>query len=507
MQLNRRNFLFGSAAAATLAGCATNKIGARELKPGEVYNVVMIGVGIQGRGLLNGFLNKNKLVKVTGICDVDPIRVQDCVTKVNAKYGNVACKSYRDFRDVMIDPAVDAVCIATPDHWHAYISVEAMKHGKDVYCEKPMTYSIDEAKKVMAAQEKYGRIFQNGSMQRSWRVFRTAVAIVRGGGIGEVKYVDANYGRGGQKLGGPSHPIRFWDDPVNAATESAPNNDLGDWGWNMWLGPAKWRPYSDQLAPRGVNKFFPMFWRFDDDIGSGYNGDWGAHHLDIAQWGLDMDDSGPYKIIRSDEPYSTNLYHGGRRQFGMKMKFHSKKDGSDIELYHGPFGVWGTVFYGTNGIVAVNRGKIAVWHKTGLVRPTPEIRKALQDVSFKKDLIIAESVGKDYGTDANMKKDNRLDLALDKLEKYFKDEIKAADLYVSNDQIGNFCECMHSRKQTISPSQVGGRGATLCLLCNMSYVYDASFDWDPVKMEIVGANPKKISIKRDVYRDGWDIVV
>jgi len=106
-----------------------------------------------------------------------------------------------------------------------------------------------------------------------------------------------------------------------------------------------------------------------------------------------------------------------------------------------------------------------------------------------------------------MKKDNRLDLALDKLEKYFKDEIKAADLYVSNDQIGNFCECMHSRKQTISPSQVGGRGATLCLLCNMSYVYDASFDWDPVKMEIVGANPKKISIKRDVYRDGWDIVV
>ena len=509
MNLNRRNFLFGSAAAVTLAGCATSKMGVRALKPGEKRTVAMIGVGIQGRFLRNEFLNQ-KNVRVVAICDVDKTRREDSAAYVDKHYNDGSkCAAIADFRDVLKNPEIDAVCIATPDHWHAYISVEAMKHGKDVYCEKPLTFSIDESKKVIEAQAKYGRVFQTGSMQRSWRVFRTAASLVRGGVIGDVKYVDANYGQGGRKLGGPSHPVRFWDDPQNAAKEAEGFEKLGAWGWDMWLGPAKWRPYSNQLAPVGVNTFYPMFWRFDDDIGSGYNGDWGAHHLDIAQWGMDMDDSGPYKVIRSDEPYSTDLFHGGRRQFGMRMLFKSKKDGSDIELYHGPFGVWGTVFYGTKGIVAVNRGKIAVWvgFDATAQKPTEEIRKGLQDVTYMKDKIVAESVGKDYGTDAAVKKDNRLDAALDTLEKAYAAEIKKAGLYVSQNQIQNFCECVDSRKMTISPAQVGGRSCTLCLLCNMSYVYDTGFDWDPVKMEIVGSNPMGISIKRDVYRNGWKVEV
>ena len=509
MELNRRNFLFGSAAAMTLAGCSTAKVGVRELKPGEKRNVAMIGVGIQGRFLLTEFL-RQKNVRVVKICDCDKTRSDDSAATVDKYYKDGSkCASVTDFKDVFNDPTIDAVCIATPDHWHAYISVEAMKHGKDVYCEKPLTFSIDEAKKVIAAQKKYDRVFQTGSMQRSWDVFRVAASLVRGGVIGDVRYVDANYGRGGAKLGGPSHPVRFWDEPKNAAQEAEGYELLGEWGWNRWLGPAKWRPYSNQLAPKGVNKFYPMFWRFDDDIGSGYNGDWGAHHLDIAQWGIDMDDSGPYRVIRSDEPYSTDLFHGGRRQFGMRMLFKSKKDGSDIELYHGPFGVWGTVFYGTKGIVAVNRGKIAVWvgFDATAKKPDEEIRKGLQDVTYMKDKIVAESVGKDYGTDAAVKKDNRLEAALTLLKEKYAAEIAKANLYVSPNQIQNFCECVDSRKITISPAEVGGRSGVLCLLCNLSYQYDTGFDWDPVKMEIVGANPKRISIKRDVYRDGWDVVV
>ena len=394
------------------------------------------------------------------------------------------------------------VCIATPDHWHAYISVEAMKHGKDVYCEKPLTFTIDESKKVMTAQKKYGRIFQTGSMQRSWREFRAAVSLVRGGLIGDVMYVDANYGRGGQKLGGPSHPVRFWDEPKNAANESKPNPDVD---WKMWLGPAKYRPYSDQLAPRGVNHFYPMFWRFDDDLGSGYNGDWGAHHLDIAQWGLDADKSGPTKVICSSEPYSANLFHGGRRQFGMKMIF--KKSYGDVELYHGPFGVWGTVFYGTNGIVAVNRGKIAVWVGTGLVKPTAEIRKGIENLSFMPEKIVAQSVGKDYGTDAMAKKDNNLDGALAKIAKNYDEVIKKANLYYSENQVKNFCECVETRKETISPAEVGGRSCTLCLLCNMSYQYDTGFDWDPVKMDFANGTGTGISLKREGDCNGWEVVV
>ena len=508
MNINRRGFLFGSAAAATFAGSSTAAVGARELRPGEKRKVAMIGTGIQGRGLLSSFL-KQPNVRVVATCDVDRTRREHAAGMVDRHYKDGSrCAAVADFRDVLGNPDIDAVCIATPDHWHAYISVEAMKHGKDVYCEKPLTFSIDEAKKVMAAQKKYGRVFQTGSMQRSWREFRTSVALVRGGAIGDVRFVDANYGRGGAKLGGPSHPVRFFDVPENAAAESEGFDKLGEWGWDMWLGPAKWRPYSNQLAPVGVNKFYPMFWRFDDDIGSGYNGDWGAHHLDIAQWGLDMDDSGPYRIVRSDEPYSANPFHGGRRQFGMRMLFKSKKDSSDIELYHGPFGTWGTVFYGTNGIVAVNRGKIAVW--TGFdataARPNAEIRKGLQNVSYMKEHIVAESVGKDYGTDATVKKDARLDAVLDLLEKKYAAEIASASLYSSPNQVQNFCECVDSRKMTISPAEVGGRSCALCLLCNMSYVYDTGFDWDPVAMEIKN-NEKRISIRRDTYRNGWDVVV
>ena len=516
MKLNRRHFLLGSAAAATLAGCATGKTGVRALKPGEKRRVAMIGYGIQMRtALIPQFSGKSKYcaklrdtVKIVAVCDCDKTRAEAGAKQVNEIYGDSACKAVLDFRQVIADPTIDAVCIATPDHWHAYMCVEAMKHGKDVYCEKPLTFSPDEAKKVIEAQAKYGRVFQTGSMQRSWAEvseFRAACMIVRNGGIGTLKYVDANYGIGGKKLGGPSHPVRFFNDPANAAEESDGYEQLGAWGWNMWLGPARMRPYSDQLAPRGVNKFYPMFWRFDDDIGSGYNGDWGAHHLDIAQWGLDADKSGPYRIVPSSEPHSTNLFHGGRRQFGMKMLF--KKPYGDVELYHGPFGVWGTVFYGTDGVVAVNRGKIAVWKGTGPVKPTAEIRKQLENVSFMKDRLVAASVGKDYGTDATVKKDDRLASTLSLLEKTFSAEIAKAKLYVSPNQVQNFCECVETRKPTVSPAETGGRSCILCLLCNLSYQYDTGFDWDPEKMEFANGTGKGIPLARPGDCNGWKITV
>ena len=148
--INRRGFLFGSAAAAAFAGCSTAKAGARELKPGEKHTVAMIGTGIQGRFLREEFL-KQKNIRVVAICDVDKTRREDSAAAVDKHYNDGSkCATYADFRDVLKNPGIDAVCIATPDHWHAYISVEAMKHGKDVYCEKPLTFSIDESKKVIS---------------------------------------------------------------------------------------------------------------------------------------------------------------------------------------------------------------------------------------------------------------------------------------------------------------------------------------------------------------------
>ena len=496
MNINRRHFIFGSAAAMTLAGCSTSKVGARPLKPGEKRNLAMIGCGIQMRHLIKQFLDPKNgpNVRIVATCDCDKSRAKGCAEIVNKAYGNNNCRIVYDFQEIVRDPSIDMVCIATPDHWHAYIAGEAMKHGKDVYCEKPLTYSVQETKELMEAERKYGRVFQTGSMQRSWREFRVAVSLVRGGLIGNVKYVDANFGSLNDKCGGPSHPVRFWDDPNNAAKEGAPNSDID---WIRWLGPAKMRPYSDMLAPRGMHRFFPLFWRCDDDLASGYCGDWGAHHLDIAQWGLDMDKSGPYKVIRSDEPYSTNLIHGGRRQFGVRMLF--KKAYGDVELYHGPFSYlaekygWGTVFYGDNGIVAVNRGRIAVWVGTGLVKPTLEIRKGIQKCEFMADKIVASSIGKG----------KKLHRELDLLEKKYADVIKSAGLYYSEQHVRNFCECVETRKLPITSAEVGGRACTLCHVANMSYKHDVGFDWDPVKMEFANGTGHGISLMRPGDNNGW----
>lgn len=491
MALNRREFLFASMAASTLPGMASSKLGLRPLKPGEKRTIAMIGCGIQMRGaLIPQFLDRRNAanVRIVAVNDCDKTRAAYCAEIVNKAYKNKNCRIVEDFRDIIKDPSIDMVCIATPDHWHAYICVEAMKYGKDVYCEKPLTWSVQEAKEIMKAETKYGRVFQTGSMQRSWPEFRNAVSLVRSGLIGNVHYIDANFGNANNKIGGCSQPMRFWDDPKNAAKEGAPNNDVD---WIRWLGPATLRPYSDQLAPRGNHRFYPLFWRCDDDLASGYCGDWGAHHLDIAQWGLDMDKSGPFKVICSEEPHSTDLYHGGRRQFGAKMLF--KKPYGTVELQHGAFNTWGTIFYGEKGIVAVNRRKIGVWLGTGPVKPTAEIRRQINKCTFMPSKMVIKGLANTFWK------------AIANMEKRFANEIKAAGVYKSTQHVRDFCECVESRKLPITSAEVGGRASILCVLMNMSYKYDTGFDWDPVKMEFANGTGKGLPLERPGDCNGWKV--
>ncbi|MBR4611079.1 MAG: Gfo/Idh/MocA family oxidoreductase [Kiritimatiellae bacterium] len=479
--------------------------------------VAIIGMGIQSRTMMLPQFLKEEPVVAT-ICDCDKARREAGAKQANDWYKANrpefagVCKPEADFRKVIADKSIDMVVIVTPDHWHSYMAIKAMQAGKDVYCEKPLTYSIEEALEIIKAQRKTKAVFQTGSWQRSRREFRTAAMIVRNGLIGDVKFVDCNYGNAAAQnntdiskfhdnLGGPSHPHRFfcqWDDAKRAvqdiATESAPNKDVD---WDMWLGPAPWSPYSDQCAPRGVNKFYPMFWRFDDNYGTGYNGDWGAHHLDIAQWGLDLDKSGPVKIVRSDAPYSTNPLHGGRRQSGMKFVF-----ANGAVIFHNPFSTWGTVFYGTKGIVAVNRGKIAVWKGRG-VKPNDKIRKELADNTYKGMKQVAAFYGQDWGKDTNVQAGEGLGIALDTLDKVFALDKAKVQLYKSLSQVHNFVECCKTRKPTISPAETGARSSILCGLCNISYVYDCGFDWDPKKNTFANGTGDPAWLKRAVYRNGW----
>lgn len=494
--LQRRDFLKRSVAAGLALGagyaCAANR-------KNDKLHLALIGCGKQGRFLLHGFLGQDIIVR--GVCDCDSVRREYCAKVVDDYYESrqiAAPKAIRwsDFRDVIADPGIDMVCIATPDHWHAYITIEAMKAGKDVYCEKPLTYSIEEAKLVMAAEAKYGRILQTGSMQRSSVEFRTACEVVRNGYIGKVKFVDANFG-------GPSRPHRDWENPANAEKEGAPNPDVD---FDRWCGGAPLVKYSDRLAPRGMHNFFPHFWRYHDYFAMGMCGDWGAHHLDIAQWGLGLDSSGPVKIIPSTLPIPNDPILGGRRQSGLKMVF---GDGCILQhnMTYDQMEGWGSVFYGTEGIVAVNRGRLAVWLGKG-IEPDEKVRRQLEDgtfdamkcVSFWSPLRSPEKGAKPIIPACSSK--SSLD-ACNKAIKEFGLKKAKVKLYRSLNHVADFTKCCMERKTPCVPASVGGRAAILCGLCNMSYIHDAGFDWDPVKNTFANGTGNESWLGRKSYRNNW----
>jgi predicted dehydrogenase len=464
MSTTRRNFL----KQASLAGAPfilPSRIWAADTKPNDKPGMAFIGLGIQSRGLLGNFLHQD--VNVVAMCDVDTTRREDGVKRVDTFYTNNPakgipgnCKGYNDFRDVLARKDVDLVCIATPDHWHAYMTIAAMAAGKDVYCEKPLTYSIQEAVAVMNAARKYSRILQTGAMQRSGFEFLTAAELVRNGCIGKITHVDCNFG-------GPSRPHA---DPK----EDIPMEPGLD--WDLWCGGAPLVKYNDKLSPRGVHTFFPMVWRMDDLFGSGYCGDWGAHHLDIAQWGLGMDESGPLKVTKAErsEKDRANAELGGRAQSGVVIEF-----AGGITLKHNPFSEFGTVFHGTDGTVSVNRGKFEMKHGS----------EQVSRFTKKED-------------------EGSLDGEKEKARKAFlTDTAYTTKLYKTRGgHPADFVTCAKSRERACSNEEVGGRAAILCHLFNMSYVHDASFDWNPVANTFANGTGNAAWLARSGgYRGNWSV--
>ena len=268
---NRRNFLKTAALAGAAPFILPGAVWAAETAPNNVINVGFIGLGKQGNGLLHAVLPRGD-VRVLAVSEVDTTRrnlAKEAVLKSYAKNETlgsaVVCDTYSDFRELLARKDIDAVVIATPDHWHALIAIAAVNAGKDVYCEKPMAHTILEGRAMVRAVRANQRIFQVGSMQRSMGEFRAACELVRNGVIGTVAKVDA-------AVAGP--PV-FCDLPEETLE---PGLD-----WDMWLGPAPMRPYNSILSPRGMPKDYPQ-WRQYREYGGGKVCDWGAHHFDIVQW-------------------------------------------------------------------------------------------------------------------------------------------------------------------------------------------------------------------------------
>jgi len=336
-QFSRRKFL---QKAAGIAGSAValpyfvpSSVLGQQGKPpaSERITLGFIGSGKQSQHLIRSFLNSPG-AQVLAVCDVDRLKlergakiVEDFYAQKSTQPNGPFCTVYREFRDLLARNDVDAVVISTPDHWHAIMVVQAAQAGKDIYCEKPLSQTIAEARAMVSAIRRYGRVFQTGSMQRSDNRFRFACELVRNGYIGEIKTVTVG-------VGGP---------PEDRPLPVEPVPDYLD--WDMWVGPAPWRAYNGDLSPHISVDVFPN-WRYHSDFGGGGMTDWGAHHFDIAQWGLGMDESGPIEIIPPDsKDYKVLTYKYAN---GVIMT----RDNAN-----------GILFTGAEGKVEVNRGYLRTW--------------------------------------------------------------------------------------------------------------------------------------------------
>ena len=441
----RRSFLKATLAAGVAPLLLPSRIWAAETKPNARLGLGFIGIGKQMRGHVSGFIGKSG-VQAVAVCDVDTNRrndgkkqVDDAYTKKNeADYKG--CAAYEDFRELIARKDIDAVVIATPDHWHAIIALEAMKAGKDVYCEKPLTQTVHEAKTLIASTRKQKRVFQTGSQQRSTREFYIACSLVRNGVIGKISRVEAGFG-------GPGKPCDLPEQPAEAGLN-----------WDLWLGPAPMRPYNEVLSPRGVHNHFPM-WRMYREYGGGMVTDWGAHHLDITQWGLGADESGPLEVIAPTDWETA--------QSGGKLIY---KDG--VEVTH--ITENGVTFYGSDGEIFVNRGKIRV------------TVKGAQKAKF---------VAKE---DQPALKDQ-----LDALEKEFLADPKVK-LYASTDHKQDFLDAIAKRSKPICDVEIGARSVTACHLLNFAYNYGKTFKWDPATNTFAGKTGDAKWLTRD-YRGAWKV--
>jgi predicted dehydrogenase len=228
-----------------------------------------IGLGSMGTGNTRNFLKFHD-VQVVAVCDVDSKRLADAQKMVNDQYKTQDCRGYEDYREFLEKEKLDAVTIATPDHWHALLGIACANKGLDIYGEKPFARSIVEGRAMVEAVEKNGRIWQTGSWQRSRPNFHRACELVINGRIGKVEYAEVGLPDGRSSIGTP---------PAMAVPEEL--------NWNFWLGPAPTVPY------RGISHWD---WRWIMDYSGGQLTDWAGHHIDIAHWGLGLDREGPISV-------------------------------------------------------------------------------------------------------------------------------------------------------------------------------------------------------------------
>jgi predicted dehydrogenase len=290
-----------------------------------------IGYGMQGPGNMRTFLGKTG-VQWVAVCDLDETHLAQARDTVNNRYGNKDCATYKDFRQLFARTDLDAVSLAIPDHWHAILSISALRAGLDVYGEKPLTHSLREGRALCNAVKRYGRVWQTGSWQRSTENFYRACELVRNGRIGKILRVEVGLPAGHTDFAGT-----FGQEKIEP-----PPQELD---YETWLGPAPSTPYCKARVH--------MNWRWNMDYGGGQLMDWIGHHLDIAHWGMGFDLTGPVEVSGKADFPKTGIYNSPPRYWVDTVY----ADGTPITIAGGyPEIQSGTKWIGEYGWIWVDRG-------------------------------------------------------------------------------------------------------------------------------------------------------
>lgn len=392
-----------------------------------------IGVGSQGTGNLKSFL-PSKDVQVVAVCDVDKAHRDEAAAIINKTYDNNDCATYNDFRDLILRGDLDALSIAVPDHWHAIPAIEGAKNGLHMYAEKPLSLTIEQGRAMVDAVQRYGVTWQTGSWQRSVENFHHACELVRNGRIGEVHTVEV-----GLPTGRPNDP-----QPEMPVPEG--------FDYDRWLGPAPWAPYTKDRC----------HWNFRWilDYSGGQLTDWAAHHIDIANWGMGTEYTGPIEVV----PVEWEFPRDGLWNAATQYKFYAKYPPGASPLAPKGFTMWvmndektdfgmGTKFIGTEGTVWVTRGD---------ERTEP---KNLWKTAIKDDGI--------------------------KLPR-------------SRNHFRNFIECVRSGEQTITPIEPAHRAITVAHLGNIAMQLERNIRWNPETESIV-ADTQATRMLGRAMRGNWHI--
>ncbi|MBN2271820.1 MAG: Gfo/Idh/MocA family oxidoreductase [Sedimentisphaerales bacterium] len=431
--IRRRTFLGGAVAAIASPYIVPASVPGKAAAS-ERLTMGMIGLGSMGMRHVEGFLQEDDC-RIVAVCDVDASRRRSAIEEINKHYGNTDCAQYNDFRELIGRSDIDTLCISVPDHWHGIIALEGVRAGKDIYGEKPLALTVAEGRVLVDEVNRYGCVWQTGSWQRSTAHFRFGCELVRNNRVGRLQKVEVGIGPGFKS---PTEPTvdRIEPQPVQPVPQG--------FDYEMWLGPAPWAEYTEKRC----------HWNFRWilDYSGGQVTDWGAHHIDIAHWGMGCDETGPVEVA------GTGIFPGdGLWDAAADYDFECKyADGLTMRVASNNHIPQGVRFIGEAGWVHITRAGL----KTEPAN------------------LVKERIGPDEIHLSKPSGDNRQGHRRD------------------------FLDCVRTRSVTISPVEVGHRSAIPCHLGNIAMILGRPIRWDPKGEQVVGDGTANRMLSRPM-RSPW----